>query len=263
MLGWLRRMTFPDGSLPHFNDTTEGIALGSDELLEIAGKIGLRSQQIKLKESGYRIFEHSSLRLVADIEGIKPSYQPGHAHADTFSFVLHDGVKPLIVDPGISTYAISERRSWERSTKAHNTLTIDRQNSSQVWSGFRVGKRANVKVLIDEEGRCSAEHNGFGRQIHTRIFETVENGFRITDRVSNPAVGALLEIRFFFHPNISVEIMDTSRVKVGQLTMNFDNASAIQLEDYKYCSGYNKLIPSKFILVTLAKDRLATLITFN
>src|SRR5690606_8714686 len=111
-----------------------------------------------------------SLKLIADVEGIKPSYQPGHAHADTFSFVLHQGDTPVVVDPGISTYAICERRSWERSTVAHNTLTIDRKNSSQVWSGFRVGKRAKVKIVIDEEDRCSAQHDGFGSQVHSRTF---------------------------------------------------------------------------------------------
>ncbi len=53
-----------------------------------------------------------------------PSYQPGHAHADTFNFVLNIHNEPLIVDTGISTYEANETRLKERGTAAHNTVTV-------------------------------------------------------------------------------------------------------------------------------------------
>ena len=35
-------------------------------------------------------------------------------------------------------------RYKQRSTELHSTITIDNQNSSKVWSGFRVANRAKV-----------------------------------------------------------------------------------------------------------------------
>lgn len=74
MLGWLNQMTFPNGSLPHFNDTTEGIAYDPNFLQELGKSIGLKPNNKSLKESGYRRLESKDLSLIADIEGIKPSY---------------------------------------------------------------------------------------------------------------------------------------------------------------------------------------------
>lgn len=259
MLGWLDQMTFANGTLPHFNDTTEGIALSSSVLKEIGYSLGLEYKIEKLKESGYRLLEVDDYKLIVDVEGIKPTYQPGHAHADTFSFVLYQGQSPIIVDPGISTYNISERRSWERSTLAHNTLTIDRKNSSGVWSGFRVGKRAKVKLLKDTDDCYSAQHDGFGKQIHKRTFEKDSSGFCITDQVINYKQGQLLEVRFFFHPDVLVSIIDSVNVIVTErLTLKFDGALDIQLKDYYYCLGYNKLVGAKCLLVTLVEDQLIT-----
>ncbi|GAA0881354.1 hypothetical protein GCM10009119_43240 [Algoriphagus jejuensis] len=264
MLGWLAQMSFANGTLPHFNDTTEDIALPPSELLELGESIGLVPEFRELKDSGYRILQSADLKLVADVEGIKPSYQPGHAHADTFSFVLHQGSIPVIVDPGISTYNISKRRNWERSTVAHNTLTIDRQNSSQVWSGFRVGRRAKVKMLADGENFYSAQHDGFGKQIHNRIFEMTETGFRITDKVRNRRSEALLEVRFYLHPDVQVRMVDDLCVKLNnQISLAFKGASKIGLEDYEFCLGYNRLKQSKVLLVNIHEDQLVTLITTN
>ncbi len=48
----------------------------------------------------------------------------------------------LIVDPGAFSYDRDARREYDRSTAAHNTVCIDRENSTEVWDIFRVGRRA-------------------------------------------------------------------------------------------------------------------------
>jgi hypothetical protein len=259
MLGWLEQMTFDNGTLPHFNDTTEGIGMSPSDLMSIGKSIGLVSRKVDPKESGYRILQVNEYKLIADLEGIRPSYQPGHAHADTFSFVLHCGNTPIIVDPGISTYTIGERRSWERSTLAHNTLTIDRQNSSEVWSGFRVGRRARVNILEDKKNFFSARHDGYGKQIHLRTFEIDLKGFIIRDQVSNSREGQLLEVKFHLHPDIVPTILDSSKVAVtDELNLMFDGAASVTIENYEFCLGYNMLKPAKCLLVTLKNDTLIT-----
>ncbi len=48
--------------------------------------------------------------MIIDIGQIGPSYIPGHAHADTFNFVMHAKGQPLFVDPGTSTYETNALR---------------------------------------------------------------------------------------------------------------------------------------------------------
>ncbi len=262
MLGWLDQMTFRNGSLPHFNDTTEGIAYSPAQLLDMGKSIGLSPKEAKLKESGFRILQSGDLKLMADIEGIKPSYQPGHAHADTFSFVLHDGNTPVVVDPGISTYNISPRRDWERSTLAHNTITIDRRNSSQVWAGFRVGKRAKVKLVSDTEYLVSAQHDGFGPQIHQRTFKLSDAGFQILDEIIGLQSNSQVEARFYLHPELNPRLVNSGKILLrAGLWLVADRAADIQIGAYEFALGYNMLVPSKLVKIKFSGNTLSTSIT--
>jgi hypothetical protein len=264
MLGWLEKMIFPNRTLPHFNDTTEGIAYSPEFLLETADSVGLKSRKISLNGSGYRIFESAHLKLVADVEGIKPSYQPGHAHADTFSFVLHHGNIPIVVDPGISTYTISPKRDWERSTLAHNTVTIDRKNSSKVWSGFRVGKRASVEILEENSNLVSAEHNGFGSQRHIRSFEVLANGIQIRDKIKNFKKLSLVEARFYFHPDIQPNFKGDGVIDfLNGLTLEILGASKLEILDYQFCLGFNNLSPAKYLLATFKGETLTSIFSLH
>ncbi|SFO74104.1 Heparinase II/III N-terminus [Algoriphagus ornithinivorans] len=261
MLWWMDQMTFQNGSLPHFNDTTEQISYSSIQLKKFASSAGIFSRKTGLKESGYRIFETGGFKLIADVEGIKPSYQPGHAHADTFSFVLHYDHQPLIVDPGISTYNISSRRDWERSTIAHNTVTIDERNSSQVWAGFRVGKRANVKIQVDEKDHFLGFHTGFGNQLHQREFRILDDEISILDHIKNPILGSKFEARFYFHPMITPEIIDNEVIALTEkIKMRIIGHKQFSIEVYDYCMGFNSLAPSKYLKVIFQSEAISTTI---
>ncbi|MEB2786959.1 alginate lyase family protein [Algoriphagus persicinus] len=259
MLGWLQQMTFPDETLPHFNDTTEGISYSPKFLLETAGSIGLIPKCIEPKGSGYRVFEIGQLKVVADVEGIKPSYQPGHAHADTFSFVLYDQQTPVVVDPGISTYNISERRSWERSTLAHNTLTIDGKDSSQVWAGFRVAKRAKVTILSESKNRVEAAHDGYSPQIHKRVFQLTSTGFRVVDEVDNYNDRSTIECRLYLHPEIEPKQISENKILLTPtLEVSFEGDCKIGIDSFKYSVGFNRLVDSKYILINIKAGQLLT-----
>ncbi len=261
MIGWLEQMTFEDGSLPHFNDTTEGIAQSPKELLTIGDLLGIKAKKVKLIESGYRIFQFQNIKLVADVEGIKPSYQPGHAHADTFSFVLHEGKIPVIVDPGISTYNISQRRDWERSTRAHNTLTIDGKNSSEVWAGFRVGRRAKVETRKDSEFQVEGIHDGFFPALHSRTFLIENSGISINDEVSGDiSPESQKVIRFYLHPTIKPELIDTNSVRLtSSLHIRFSGADTIEFSSYEFCRGFNLLEKALVIEVRLKEKSIKSL----
>jgi hypothetical protein len=158
MLGWLRQMTFSDGSIPLVNDAAYGIAPTSGELFAYAKRLDIRQIEAPLGESGYRKIANDVYEAILDVGAIGPDYIPGHAHADTLSFELRVGGCPVIVDSGISTYGDDGRtrddkaraqslRQRQRGTAAHNTVEIDGQDSSEVWGSFRVARRARVTEL--------------------------------------------------------------------------------------------------------------------
>ena len=69
----------------------------------------------------------------------------GHGHADALAFDLAVGGKTMLVDAGTYTYHESEKlRDFFRSTKAHNTLTIDEKSSSAANGKFSWETKANA-----------------------------------------------------------------------------------------------------------------------
>ena len=51
------------------------------------------------------------------------------------------------MNSGTSEYGLGEERQRQRGTAAHNTVVIDGENSSEVWAGFRVARRARARLL--------------------------------------------------------------------------------------------------------------------
>jgi hypothetical protein len=124
MLGWIASMRFGNGEIPHLNDSTDGIAPEIFDLEKYADRLNINRSTQKLSASGYRKFESSVYECICDVGKIGPDYQPGHAHADTFSFVMNIHNRAVIVDTGCSTYEWGKLRDEERGTASHNTVVI-------------------------------------------------------------------------------------------------------------------------------------------
>lgn len=241
MLSWLEKMTFKNGDIPHFNDSTNGITYSTEQLFQIAEKLGVKKGNINLSDSGYRKFTTGKYELVVDTHGISPGYQPGHAHADHGSFVLYSNGLPLIVDPGISTYNISPLRQWERSSVAHNTVTVKDKDQTEVWSGFRVGRRAQVEIQIDNYSEIEQTINyelEFGKVIHKRKMDCFETSIKIVDTVS---VGDLACARFYFAPGIN-PIVESNRLLIkSDILITIEQCETIRLKSYNFAAGFNLL----------------------
>ncbi len=250
MVSWLKEITFKDGSIPMVNDSAHEIALTSKQLFGYANELAISVSKIKLSDSGYRKFTSDTHELFMDVGQVGPSYQPGHAHADTFSFVLHNQNKPLLVDPGVSTYEICPTREKERSTGYHNTVTVHHSNSSQVWSGFRVAQRANVTILVDDEFTVSAKHDGFRKYgiEHTRTFAMNKEGITINDTLNSKESA---KAYFHLHPNCEVEFLSgKNAIFVDANELRFKGSESVVIETYAYALGFNSTVKAKKIVVT-------------
>ena len=224
MLGWLKIMSHNDGEISFFNDTAFGIAPKISVVLEYATKLGLYTHQappvysekltlFNLQNSGYVSVKSTEYSLISDLAQVGPSYQPGHAHADTLSYEFSLDKQRVFVNSGISEYGLNEERLRQRKTAAHNTVVVNDLDSSQVWSGFRVAKRASilnriVNRVVDNSVRFSAAHNGFKKQgvncIHQRDWLAENRSITVTDKL----IGSFKNAVGYLHLHPDIEIVN-------------------------------------------------------
>ena len=240
MLGWLEVFSFSDGSLAMVNDSTPGIAPPTGVLRYYTSQIGIIPTQPGGKGS-YRLFRNENFELFCDVGNILPAWQPGHQHADTFSFCLHAGGIPVIVDTGISTYEEGSRRAFERSTAAHNTVFFEGINSSDVWKSFRTGRRASVKILSESADSLVASHDGYRESgiMHERSFRFEPNKIIIEDKVKGiKKQKALLHLHF--HPGFEVKKIDENKFQARDLMLTLESSAGVSLHTYSFAQGFNK-----------------------
>lgn len=222
MLCWLQVMTHPDGEIALFNDAAFGIAASPAEMQRYATMLELRlptatmERTMRCRESGYVRLAIGDAVLIVDVGEIGPDHLPGHAHADTLSFELSVRGQRVIVDSGTSCYGISRERLRQRSTSAHNTVEVDSQSSSEVWSGFRVARRArpfDLQLLEDSDRKViRCRHDGYtrlpGRVVHEREWILGPGRLTIRDRIMGTfqcAIG-----RYFVHPSVHIDCLGRS-----------------------------------------------------
>jgi uncharacterized heparinase superfamily protein len=266
MLGWLAAMTHPDGDLAFFNDTAIGIAPSVKRIFDYAQSLGFAQPilpvgPIHIKDSGYARLTAGPATLIADLAQIGPDYLPGHAHADTLSFELSLWHKRIIVNSGTSVYGLGAERLRQRGTSAHSALTIDGQNSSEVWSGFRVGRRARplgVQVAqANTDQLAEGGHDGYrflsGAPLHHRQWRLSPSELHVTDTVRGRGMH---QIEVFFHlaPECRAEIRPDGAVMIsladqkecGELTFNAEGAT-ISVQPSSWHPEFGKTLPSQKI----------------
>ena len=252
MIGHLKNIVWDDATIPLINDSALGIAPDSKLLLDYAHRLGVESDAIRMKECGYRRLRTDRMNMLADVGNITATFQPGHSHADTFNYELRIDGKPFIVDTGISTYQKNERRQYERSTEAHNTVVLDGRDSSEVWSGFRVGRRAKVMIKTDTDSIIEACHNGFGRNhIHHRIFRAIQDYIEIQDIVTGNGETVSL---IHFAPDVIVKEFDTLHILTDRAQITLSGATGISIIQEKASTEYNRLDQVSVSRISFTKE---------
>ncbi len=249
---WMMVMTRPDGLPPLFNDSAYGISPNIEEIVVYANQIGIECLTVKkqglqlLSESGYFRHDETKYSIIGDVGQIGPSYQPAHTHCDMMNFELFSNGIPIIVDTGTSTYEVGLQRALERSTAAHNTVQIQTHEQSEIWGGFRVGRRAKILKRRVGSNYIEASHDGYKKlgAIHIRNFSFYKDKIHINDIMTG--YDASVICRIHLHPEIKLEL-NGEKVKVGHVTLLFENASSVKIKDYEYAPEFNKRITAKVI----------------
>ena len=209
------------------------------------------------------------MQLLADAGAVGPDYIPGHAHSDTLGFELYVGGQPFIVDTGISTYEKDERRQYERSTAAHNTVQINQLEQTEVWGGFRVAQRAKPVIITDDAHTLKATHTGYDRLNvrHVRTFHIESDEIQILDEIitkdANKAILYNTSYAFLhFHPAVVLTAQSPSFIQTECADIQLVGCESFEIIDYEYASGFNRRIGAKKVVIGF-RDRLQITIRVN
>ena len=276
MLGWLNAMTHPDGTIVLFNDAAFGIAPDPNEIDGYAARLGVTATSLSqgvtyLKDTGYVRIEAGPAMAFLDVAPIGPDYMPGHGHADTLTFELSLFGERWIVDSGCSTYEVGPERLRQRGTAAHNTVVVDDADSSEVWGGFRVARRAGVSGFSlsggDEHIGVAASHDGYlrlsGRVTHTRSWTLSPTALEIVDDLTGRYRSAVA--RILLHPDVEVtqrtaQLLELRRDK-HMVAIALDTGTA-QVESATWHPEFGISLETHRIRIDFATPHLATRLTW-
>jgi len=224
-LDFLFDIVFPGNKIPLFNDSAFNIAPSPDELYNYAKDLFGYSKKshneflISKGDSGLYGFKQAGNMFITDCGDIGPAYQPGHTHCDFLSYELMLDGQMFIVDSGVSEYELGALRQYQRSTKAHNTISVDNGEQSEIWGGFRVARRAqklqaSIIQNYDSEVVFNGEYNGFfnikGRINHSRniVLSFISGSdsiksYSVTDLVTGRGSHSI-ESYIHLHPEIQI-----------------------------------------------------------
>ncbi len=253
MGSWLNTFQFGDGSLGWVNDASISMMPAKvSDLLKYMKGIGIELFSRPLGSSGYRRVNGPNYELLIDIGDIGAEYIPGHAHADSLNFLLNWAGQPLIVDTGTSTYEANEQRSIERSTEAHNTVTVHDENSSDVWASFRVGKRAQARIRLESETKISVAHDGYAHYgvEHLRTWTFNDSNLSISDQLIGNSSDISTKLYLHFDYNLT-PVLKNNKIILPMVNIQFSSKNDIilALEEYDQAVEFNKLLKGKMVKV--------------
>ena len=272
MLAWLRGMSHPDGEIALFNDAAFGIAPNPGELMDFAERLGLGGEArvtvfgggIAIqhwRDSGYIRLEAPNAVAMLDVAKVGPDYLPGHAHADTLSFELSLYGQRVVVNGGTSRYGVGPERERERRTAAHSTVEVDGESSSEVWSGFRVARRAYPFDLLverdDEMVEVACSHDGYrrlpGKPVHRRVWRFAPDTLDVSDSITGQYRTAVA--RYIFHPAIEIDALSNAdwmlRLPSGQTVSLSVKAGNGSIEPANYAPRFGQVLRTRCLAVGL------------
>ena len=223
-------MRHPDGKHALFNDSV---------LKNIEFEARTESENYEpataLTETGYFILRGiNDGWLIVDCGLSCPDFLPAHAHSDLLSFELSLEGQRVIVDAGTFEYTDGKWRDYFRSTRAHNTVSVDGAEQSDAWGSFRLGRRAKHlpgKIIKTSLGNCFVGgHRGFTTPTvnvahHRRIACIDASVWIVIDELIGTGEHTI-ENYLHFHPLVVVKQENTN-------TLTFSvNGSAYRVESF-------------------------------
>jgi uncharacterized heparinase superfamily protein len=244
MARFLSAMTYADGTLALFNDSANAEGAEPLPMIGAAERIlggDLRAYPRSFPQTGYYLWnsQDGAERIIVDAGPPAVDYNAGHAHCDLLSYELWLSGRPFIVDSGVHGYGGDRFREYARSTRAHNTVSINGREQSEVWGTFRLARRAELlsaEASGDKQtwdfhaayGLCHTEDGTHERHIRRQA----DGEWVITDVVRYGAVRRASSF-IHLHPQVCARKVDGSlavECQSGRLTVLIEPLAAESVE---------------------------------
>jgi hypothetical protein len=201
------------GLLPSIGDSDDGRAI-APSMQPCRTYLNNKKRKIQtFSKSGYTIFNDKKVVLTFDHGplGMAPLFN--HGHADALSITLSVDGQKILVDPGTYRYnGEAKFRKYFKGTRAHNTVTVDRQDQAIQETGFIWSHAYNAELMRKEKLNgawlIQAKHDGYLRYKkpvqHIRsLFIFDGTNIIIKDRFNGEGIHEF-ELNFHLHPDLEV-----------------------------------------------------------
>ena len=133
------------------------------------------------EESGYVVLRNADGDHAVFDTGPHGFHNAGHAHADALALTLTLGRRPLLIDPGTSTYTMDGAlRDRLRSSASHNTVTVDGRSPSVPAGPFHWHSRTDGRLEAWRRNGAfdfaEGAHDGYALLRHRRAIARIDDG---------------------------------------------------------------------------------------
>ena len=262
MLGFLTSIGHPDGEIPLFGDSgfEEALSVSSVRQLAQIGQVASSPNEDASPDPGdspYWVDRRGPDFLIVDTGDVAGEGLPAHGHCDLLSLEGSIAGRRWIVDSGNFDYEDGPMRHFCRSSLGHNVVTLDRRNSCQVWSKFRMGQRCAVLRKFSGTSRETrwllVEHDSLrlgGAKLARRVVLADDHFWLCADQVP-VAVKGCLEGWLHLAPDLELRregdfTFDVSRAGVVR-RLCFFGCAKVEVFQGWYCTGFGRRLPNRVL----------------
>ena len=273
----LRHLRHINGSLCRFNGSLGKYSGELDRYLFLSGN---KKKTTKILKMGYARLEGGRTSIIQDAGSLPNLFQSNLAHASVLGFELTHGRQPLIVNCGSGA---NFGRDWckaGRATQSHSTFCVKGQSSAKLTRSLSYNSKLTeflsqgpTEVVINKSKvrggtELTVSHDAYASKFAVNLERKLELSDNGEILIGNDQIAMLstrdrskeisfdnleYEVRFQFHPEVTVQILDNDMVKINSKFAGVWILEALNLTpsiqpSYYFCEGHSSPIPTQQVV---------------
>ena len=273
----LRHLRHTNGDLCRFNGSLGKYSGELDRYLFLSGN---KKKTTKILKMGYARLEGGRTSIIQDAGSLPNLFQSNLAHASVLGFELTHGRQPLIVNCGSGA---NFGRDWckaGRATQSHSTFCIKGQSSAKLTRSLSYNSKltdflsqgptevVTSKSKVTGGTELTVSHDAYASRFSVNLERKLELSDSGEILIGNDQIAVLstrdrsneissddleYEVRFQFHPEVTVQILDNDMVKInskyaGAWILEALNLTPSIQPSYYFSEGNSSPIPTKQVV---------------
>ena len=273
----LRHLRHTNGDLCRFNGSLGKYSGELDRYLFLSGN---KKKTTKILKMGYARLEGGRTSIIQDAGRLPNLFQSNLAHASVLGFELTHGRQPLIVNCGSGANFGLDWRKAGRATQSHSTFCIKGQSSAKLTRSLSYNSKltdflsqgptevVTNKSKVTGGTELTVSHDAYASKFSVNLERKLELSDNGEILIGNDQIALLstrdrskeissddleYEVRFQFHPEVTVQILDNDVVKInskyaGAWILEALNLTPSIQPSYYFSEGNSSPIPTKQVV---------------